>query len=96
LFEAHKSPIFALSFSPNGEMLTTFSPKEKNCKIFAIDSSGVLNLLGFASRSVKSFNIKNADSNLNINTNLKTVNINWTNNKIFEIKVPEHKFEFKL
>ncbi|KAL9642834.1 hypothetical protein ABK040_009909 [Willaertia magna] len=63
LFEAHKNcPIHALSFSPNGQYLSSFSSVEKSCKIWNTDGGSggaILSLLGVNNRCVKTFTLDN-------------------------------------
>ncbi|KAG2392614.1 hypothetical protein C9374_011339 [Naegleria lovaniensis] len=104
LFEAHtKSPVHALSFSPNGQLLCTFSAVEKTCKVWNTDGGSggaILQLLGVSNRNVKTFTIdsmyvKNQLKPMEI---LKFVRFEWDNNKTFSLKPGKNlnKVSFRL
>jgi WD40 repeat protein len=86
LFEAHKSPVAAVSFSPNGEMLCTFSPREYACKLWNTDGSGVLNLLGVGSRAIKTFEVPSAKAAMKPIEILKYVKFDWNGPRSFTLK----------
>ena len=104
LFEAHpKSPIHALSFSPNGQMLCTFSATEKTCKVWNTDGGSggaILQLLGVSNRNVKTFPI----DSMHVKTQLKPMEIlkfvrfEWDSNKTISLKPGKNlnKVTFKL
>lgn len=98
LLEAHKSPVAAVAFSPNGELLATFSPKEVLCRVWSIDGSGVLNLLGVASRAIRSFEVPSANSAMKNDEVIKCVKFEWESNKMFALRTGKtaSKISFSL
>jgi WD40 repeat protein len=85
VFESHKSPIAACAFSPAGDMICTFAPRECLCKLWSIES-GVLNLLGVGSRAIKTFEVPNSKSTMKITEILKNVKIEWNGSRSFTLK----------
>jgi len=87
VFEAHKSPVSAVSFSPNGEMLVTYSPKENSCRAWNTDGTSMLSLLGMSSRVIKSYNVPEAGGTAMKSIEvLKGVRFEWDSNKMFSLK----------
>ncbi|KAF0975066.1 hypothetical protein FDP41_005819 [Naegleria fowleri] len=104
LFEAHtKAPVHALSFSPNGQLLCTFSAVEKTCKVWNTDGGSggaILQLLGVSNRNVKTFAIDSmyVKTQLKPMEILKFVRFEWDNNKAFSLKPGKNlnKVSFRL
>ncbi|EFC48976.1 WD-40 repeat-containing protein [Naegleria gruberi] len=116
LFEAHqKQPqkqsqkgqpsasLDALSFSPNGQYLCSFSAAEKTCKVWNTDAGSggtILQLLGVTNRNVKTFEIdpNYVRSPLKPMEILKFVRFEWDNNKMFSLKPGKNlnKVTFRL
>jgi len=86
LFEAHKVPVAAVSFSPTGEYLCTYSPRDYTCKLWNTDGSGVLNLLGVGSRAIKSFEVPGNKSSMKTPEILQYVKFEWNGPKSFSLK----------
>ncbi len=88
LFSAHQAPVSAISFSPNGEQLVTYSPKEATCKVWNTDGSSMLSFIGMSSRAIKTIDIvgiKNMPPMQPIDI-LKSVKFQWENAKTFSLK----------
>jgi WD40 repeat protein len=86
LFEAHKSQAAAVAFSPNGELLATFAPKEFSCKVWSIDGSGVLNLLGVSSRAIRTFEVPSSKTVMKPDEVLKYVKLEWDSSKLLSLR----------
>lgn len=79
LFEAHKSSIAGLAFSPNGEMLVSFAPKEQLCRVFKINNNGVSTINPYKTLTIKSDEI------------LGCVRLEWNSDKMFTLKPDKNK-----
>jgi WD40 repeat protein len=88
LFTAHQAPVSAISFSPNGEQLVTYSPREGTCKVWNTDGSSMLTLLGMSNRAIKSFDVvgvRNMSAMKPMDV-LKSVRFEWDSVRMFSLK----------
>jgi WD40 repeat protein len=78
-YDAHQSPIDAISFSTDGSMISTFCPTESSCKVWVIEGS-VLSILGVSTKLLKNLTV-NCTVSIKTNDVLKGIKMYWVSDR---------------
>jgi len=87
-FEAHRGPITALAISHQGSLIASYCVHDYTCRLWNLDGSGILNLMGVSSRSLHVYEVSTANPEISTEEVLECVAMEWDKDQNYFTLVP--------